>query len=178
MGRDRRRVQAENRVRRHVRLYHWMLESVAWQSLDSVSRALYVEIANRYQGTNNGRVIFSVREAAAMLHISKATASRAFAALIDRGFIVPMIRGAFSLKVRHATTWRLTEHYCDEKGTEASKDFMRWRPEIQNTVPLVRLSVPLVKPIGPSGETVTRKNTLHGPSGETDRPVFNRATVS
>jgi hypothetical protein len=178
MGRDRHRVLAEKRVRRHVRLYHWMLESPAWQSLDAVCRALYVEMANRYQGSNNGRVIFSVREAASNLHISKATAARALGTLTDRGFVVPTMRGAFSLKVRHATTWRLTEHYCDETGKEASKDFMRWRPENQNTGSVVRLSVPVVKPIGPRSETVLPENTLHGPSGETVRPVFNRATVS
>jgi hypothetical protein len=163
---------------RHVRLYHFMLESAAWQSLDPVGRALYVEMANRYRGSNNGRITFSVREGAALLHVSKATAARALSALLDRGFIVPTKIGAFSLKIRHASEWRLTEHYCDVTGTEATKAFMRWRPELQNTVPLVRLSVPLVRPIGPRSETVNPKNSPHGPPSETVSPNFRRATVS
>jgi hypothetical protein len=163
---------------RHVRLYHWLLESAAWQSLEPNCRALYVEMAGRYMGQNNGRIPYSVREAASALRSSKATAARAFAVLVDRGFIVSTKTGAFRLKVRHASEWRLTEHYCDVTGAEATKDFMRWHPEIQNTGSVVRLSVPLVRPIGPRSETVMPENTFHGPSGETVRPVFNKATVS
>ena len=112
---------------RHVRLYHWLLESDAWRSLDAVARALYVEISSRYNGRNNGRIPFSVREAASVVRISKSTASRAFSCLVERGFIVPIKLGAFSLKIRHATEWRLTEHSCDVTCKGASKDFMRWR---------------------------------------------------
>ena len=51
---------------------------------------------------------------------------RALDALEDRGFIVAMKRGAFSLKQRHASEWRLTEHACDVSNNMATKDFMRW----------------------------------------------------
>jgi DNA-binding transcriptional MocR family regulator len=66
------------------------------------------------------------------LNISKATAYRAMGRLQERGFIVEMKRGAFSLKQRHASEWRLTEHGCDVTGALATKDFARW--EIQNAV--------------------------------------------
>lgn len=111
---------------RFVALRHYMLDSVAYRDLDPVSRATYTLIAHRYMGQNNGRIPYSVREGAAELRVSKATISRSLAKLIDHGFIVATMKGAFSLKSRHATEWRLTEF---DHGTNfATKDFMRWSP--------------------------------------------------
>ncbi len=73
---------------RHVRLYHWILASPAWKSLNAVERSLYVEIASRYAGPGtNGKIVLSVRQAADALHVSKATASRAFDGLQRRGLL-------------------------------------------------------------------------------------------
>jgi hypothetical protein len=96
---------------RHVRLYHWMLRAEAWQSLGAMARALYVELSSRYNGTNNGQIIFSVRQAAKALHASKDTAARAFDELQARGFIAVRRKGGFNLKEQkgQATEWRLTE---------------------------------------------------------------------
>lgn len=114
---------------RHVRLYHYMTNSRAWHDLNAVARAIYIEIAKRYagNGSNNGRIPYSVREAAAELKIGTATASRALGTLVDHGFIVPVTKGAFSRKIRHATEWRLTEFPCDvTNALTGSKDYMRW----------------------------------------------------
>ena len=116
---------------RHLRLYHWMTDSAAWHDLSALDRAIYCEIAKRYVGINNGRIPYSVREAAGELKISTATASRALLSLQDHGFIVAVTKGAFSLKTRHATVWRLTEFPCDATGALATKDFMRWQPDGQ-----------------------------------------------
>jgi hypothetical protein len=141
---------------RHVRLYHWFMKSPAWQSLDAVSRAIYVEMACRYAGpgSNNGRIPYSVREAAKALRIGKTTASRAMHALEERGFIVATQKGAFNLKARHATEWRLTEFACDVTSKVSTKDFMRWSPKIvesgtsngTNRYPQRDRSVPLTEP--------------------------------
>jgi hypothetical protein len=114
---------------RHVRLYHYMTDSLAWHDLSAVARSIYIDLARRYAGigSNNGRIPYSVREGAAELKISAATASRALAELVDHGFIVPMVKGAFSIKKRHATEWRLTEFPCDVTDVLSSKDFMRWQ---------------------------------------------------
>jgi hypothetical protein len=117
---------------RHVRLYHYLLNSAAWQGLDANSRALYVEIAKRYMGANNGRIPYSVREGAAALHISPATVARCLVKLVDHGFIVATMKGAFDYKKRHATEWRLTEFDYGDRC--ATKDFMRWSPPL-NTEP-------------------------------------------
>ena len=95
---------------RFVQLFHWMLNSPAWKDLDANARAIYVELTRRYNGSNNGRIAYSVRQAAADLKISKDTAARAFRSLKDHGFIVCERRGAFQWKVRHASEYRLTTY--------------------------------------------------------------------
>jgi DNA-binding transcriptional regulator YhcF (GntR family) len=115
---------------------HFMMGTAAWKSLDATARAIYIHMAMRYAGpgSNNGRLPYSVREAATELRIGKSTAARALEALIDRGFIIAVRRGAFSLKARHATEWRLTEFPSDidDKGLP-TKEFVRWTPEKSKT---------------------------------------------
>ena len=86
-------------------------------------------MAKRYNGSNNGRISYSVREGAAALHVSKGSVKNWLDVLQERGFIVCTRRGAFSLKVtRDASEWRLTEYNCDTPAQHATKDFMRWTP--------------------------------------------------
>jgi hypothetical protein len=119
--------QEKRKADRHVRLYHWLMRSPAWKSLPGLSRALYAELARHYNGNNNGRIGYSVRQAADDLQIAPGTASRHFRILTEHGFIEPMKKGAFSLKERHATEWRMTEFICDVTGKPPTKEFMRWQ---------------------------------------------------
>jgi hypothetical protein len=159
--------RSQEKSPRHVRLYHWFLRCEAWRSLSPNARALYVEIAARYNGSNNGRISFSVREAAKLLHISKSVAARTLVELQDRGFIVITKRSAFSVKTKTATEWRLTEFSSDLDGVFATKDFMRWSPEKQNTVPVTGLTVPVAGPCGTSGGTAVAKMSRNGTCGGT-----------
>jgi DNA-binding transcriptional regulator YhcF (GntR family) len=113
------------------------MQTEAWRSMDATARAIYIEIAARYAGpgSNNGRIPYSVREAAVSLRIGKSTAGRALKRLQERGFIVPMTKGAFSLKLKHATEWRLTEFPCDITHALPTKEFARWSAETQKTIP-------------------------------------------
>jgi hypothetical protein len=147
----------KDKAARHVRLYHWLLRSEAWQSLSTNARALYVEMSARYNGSNNGRIPFSVRDAAQCLSIGKNAASAAFTALQHRGFIIATRRSAFNVKTKMATEWRLTEFSCDIDHAFATKDFMRWSPETQNTVPAAGRTVPVAGRHGTCGETVVAK---------------------
>ncbi len=133
MAKSRRRHDAKgrsNREARHVRLYHWLMDTPAWASLDCVARCVYVELARRYGGEDatgkgcNGHIPCSLLELAKALHVSKATAMRALDKLEVRGFIVMTKQGAFNVKMRHSTEWRLTEFPC--AGELATKDFARW----------------------------------------------------
>jgi hypothetical protein len=143
-----------------------MLSTPAWRSLNPVARSVYVQLASRYAGVNNGCIPYSVREGADELSVGKSTIQRALNDLVERGFIVAAKRGAFSLKLKYATEWRLTEFGCDVTQQAATKDFARWKPEIQNTVPVVGLTVPVVGPHGTCGGTdvakIARNSTCGG----------------
>lgn len=117
-----------------VALERYLLKSPAWRSLDAVARAAYVEIAQAYNGSNNGRIVMSARMLADGLNVSKDTAARKIHILQERGFIERVKQASFTMKVRHAAEYRLTAFRCDVSGALASKTFMRPRPEIQNTV--------------------------------------------
>ncbi len=112
------------RAAKHVRVYRWMLTSPAYRSLGCYARCLLVELGARYNGDNNGHIPMSVREAAGLLGCSQPTACKAFLELEGKGFIRAHEKGAFHVKVRHSTTWILTEH--PYAGQPATKDFMRW----------------------------------------------------
>jgi hypothetical protein len=112
---------------RYLMLRYWLLKSQAWNSLSGNARALYVELAQRYNGSNNGRIPYSVRDGVT-LHISHHTVSHLLGILQDRGFIVCTRKGYFSVKTtRDASEWRLTEYDCDHPVAHATKDFMRWQ---------------------------------------------------
>ena len=114
-------------------LMEYMLASTAWQALDGNSRALYVELARRYRGpnSNNGKIPYSVREAAKALNIGRSTAQRCFERLIAGGFLRVSKKSGFNMKGRVSTEWLLTEFPDDTQATytTASKDFMKWTPE-------------------------------------------------
>lgn len=111
----------------HVRLYGWFLKTPAWQSLSTQAVAVYIAIAQRYFGSNNGEISLSVREAARLVSIAKDTARRSFDELEAKGFIRRNVCGSFNWKSKQATTWILTEH--SYRGELPTKDFMPWTLE-------------------------------------------------
>ncbi|MBB5754343.1 hypothetical protein [Prosthecomicrobium pneumaticum] len=150
---------------RHVRLYEWLMATPAWQSLSAEQRAAYVELKRLYNGSNNGEIAMSVRRLGELLHVGKSSAARALAVLEERGFIRARQKGGFSCKVRHSSEWVLTEHGTADENP--SKEFARWTPEKQNTVPPQGQSVPVLGPTGPSAGTMVSKKAAYGPSGGT-----------
>jgi len=129
---------------RFVKLEHWLMNTAAWKDLNATARQVYVEIARRYNGVNNGFIVYSVRQAADELKIGKTKAAKGFKDLQSHGFIVAEQHGAFHWKIdvtgkrhRPASEWRLTEFHSDRTtGIESrypSKEFTRW-PEIRDTV--------------------------------------------
>lgn len=141
----------------HVRLYHFLLKSEAWISLKPSERALYVAIAMRFNGYNNGEISMSVREAARELHIHRDTATKAFNTLVEKGFIKCTLKGHFDFKIRHASTWTLTEERYQDQSP--SKEYLRWRPEKIKPGPKPDPQCPK---LGPENE---KKSMLNGKSG-------------
>lgn len=116
---------------KHVRHYLWQTSCPAWQSLSMNARCLEMELKALYDGTNNGKLFLSIREAAKRLGIADNTASKAFKELEEKGFIKSKQKGSFKWKTRHATSWILTEF--EYNNQLATKDFMRWQPQEKNT---------------------------------------------
>ena len=110
-------------------LFHFMMETPAWRNLTTQERIAYVEVLRRYNGSNNGRIVASVRQVAEGANINKDTAGRCLQRLQDLGFLELVTPGGFSRKNRHASEWRLTAHRCDRTERPGSKSFLKWRPE-------------------------------------------------
>ena len=117
-----------------VMLLDYTTNCDAWRDLKPSAISVYLLIAMRYNGANNGSIGLSVRDAASLAHIAPGTAQKAFEALQERGFIKCRKKGAFSVKKRHATEWELT--CCPLRvGKPATHDYRKWEPpQIQNTV--------------------------------------------
>lgn len=119
---------------KHIRHYVYELVSPAYRELSCVARALYTEIKSFYNGSNNGEIFLSVRMAADRLGVSDNTANKALNALQAHGFIKPRVKGSFTRKVRHATTWELTEYPLN--NVLPTRDYQTWHMagRKQNTV--------------------------------------------
>jgi DNA-binding MarR family transcriptional regulator len=138
----------------------------------------YLELAERYNGSNNGRISYAVREGTEALHISKSTAKQLLDVLIDRGFIVRTKRGAFSLKTtREASEWMLTEYDCDAPFQHATKNFMRWAPPETETNNNLKSKTRFahgtrtVRPAYPHGSATVPVVPKNGPDGSATVPV-------
>jgi len=106
----------------------------AWRDLKPAAVSVYILIAQRYNGVNNGFLGLSVRDAARLAHIAPGTAQKALQALQDHGFIKCRKKGAFHVKQRHATEWELT-CWPGKTSKPATHDYRKWEPpEKQNTV--------------------------------------------
>ena len=117
-----------NSASRFIMLPWFLMDSDAWLSLTPAERAVYLELARRYNGRNNGFIALSVRDAAERCRINKNTAAKSFRRLQETGFVEVVTPGGFSRKDPHATEWRLTDYRCDLTNSPGSKAFMRWRP--------------------------------------------------
>ncbi|NGZ29555.1 MAG: helix-turn-helix transcriptional regulator [Magnetococcales bacterium] len=112
-----------NTEMRHVRLYHWVLNSPAWKALKPGPRALFLALKMRFNGSNNGRIGFSIREAAEELGCSETTAHHYFRLLEHAGFIEATERGSFGNTLL-ATEWLVTDE-PGPNGDLPKKTFMK-----------------------------------------------------
>ena len=107
-------------------LFRYVMDCPAYASLSCYARVALIEITRGYNGSNNGMLVLSVRQLAEGMGCALNTANRALWELIDKGFIEPRIKGAFSVKFKRATEWRLNDRRCDVTG-EQSQAFLKWQ---------------------------------------------------
>lgn len=101
---------------RFVMLTYDMLSSPAWEALSAQARSVLIQIAKSYDGKNNGRIGASNHNLSNQSKVSKNTVTKAIRELVEAGFLEVVQVGAFSLKVRHASEFRLTWQKCDKTG--------------------------------------------------------------
>lgn len=98
--------------RRFVLIDHRLLSSPAYRALSPNGRTLLIELAMLEDGSNNGGLFLSVRDAAARMGVvDLKAATRAFDELQGLGFIAMTADAHFAVKAgegSRARTWRLT----------------------------------------------------------------------
>ena len=104
----RRRNQKRQTSHRFIKLIYPMLESYAFRSLSNHACRLLTELQYRFNGSNNGDISLSCREAAEALHCGKARANDAFKELTEKGFIKCTVDSSFNYKTKRARRFALT----------------------------------------------------------------------
>ena len=85
------RKKEKGKVEHWTSLVRNMMEEPAWRALSTAAQALYPWLKLQWRGAdanNNGKIRFSVRQAAKALGVSMNTAAKAFHDLQAKGFIV------------------------------------------------------------------------------------------
>jgi hypothetical protein len=150
-----------------IQLFRYVLDCPAYVSLSLVARAALIELNLGYNGSNNGKIVLSVRQLAERLGCDKGFANRALQELIEKGFIERRVKGAFSVKFRRATEWRLNDRRCDATGQEQSQPFLKWRAPEPQTQAEAPAEFPPWEVLGMSRASWYRRNKP-APLGETE----------
>jgi Helix-turn-helix domain len=129
-----------------IQLFRYMLDSPAYISLSLAARAALIEVTRGYDGSNNGRIVLSARGIAERMNCCRNTAMRALQELVEKGFIEPRTRGAYSVKFRRATEWRLNDRRCDVTGKAQSQAFLKWSGDVQGSAEPQATSASRAKP--------------------------------
>jgi hypothetical protein len=141
---------------RFLQLPHFLLTSEAWKSLNPIERTLFIEVAQRYNGQNNGEIGLGVRAAGEALHVRPQTVGNAFHVLVETGFLKVGRDSAFNVKSRLAREWIVTLFPHGDRL--ATRDFMRWRPPPAESRKQMRTEPLTVA----NGDTVSNKRTSDG----------------
>jgi biotin operon repressor len=117
----------------YIPLPYAQIKSPAWRSLSGAAVKVWLELHTRYNGGNNGKLHLSMKEAAEILGIGRATVKRAFDELEAKGFLVLEIPGDWYC--RRAHDWRLTTKPMQgSKGkVAATLDWRGWQPPKKQT---------------------------------------------
>lgn len=98
---------------RFLALPHHILHSTAYLGLSCAARAVLIEIAAIYNGSNNGMLVAGVRWLSERCNIGRDTVSRVIQELEDAKLIETVEKGSFRLHQRKASEFRITWAKCN-----------------------------------------------------------------
>ena len=102
-----------------VMLYNWMIDSEAWLDLKAQPRALYLLIKRRFNGSNNGEIYLSHREAAKLLNMHRNSIGTYFDVLIEHGFLKQTTMPHLGPSgVGQSSKWELTELPVNQQASD------------------------------------------------------------
>ncbi|TSB03971.1 helix-turn-helix domain-containing protein [Sphingorhabdus contaminans] len=149
---------------RHIRLYHSITGTVAWAHLSGNAIKVLFALVRIDDGSKNGQIFYSDRQAALDTGLSRNTCIKAFRELVEKGFLCIVEKGHFDRKVRHATVWRYT--WQAAPGIcGPTREFEKWRPESEK---------PRAQKLTRTGAKIERSDNfdaLTGPIIEPDIPA-------
>ena len=111
----------------YIQLFRYVLNSPAYTSLTAAARSALIEVNHGYNGSNNGRIVLSVRNVAKRMNCANNTAMRALQELVEKGFIEAQVKGSYRVEFRRATEWRLNDRRCNVTGVAPSQAFLKWQ---------------------------------------------------
>ena len=133
------KIKGLNNVRKSdtfVPIFKFMQDSLGYKCLVlhcAGALAIYIDLAMRYNGSNNGDISYSVREGKTRLGINPNTVGKYLKILERYGLIITTQKGSFDLKKRHASTYELTMWDVIGKH-KAKKIFMTYQPTKEEKV--------------------------------------------
>jgi len=120
-------AKGRNPYSRFVRLPHSLLETSAYRTLSLAARAVLTELAMLENGSNNGELFLSVRDAADRIGVvDLGVVRKALDDLVERGFIKVSQEAHFHIKAAEksrARCWQLT--WIPAFGKAPTRDFDR-----------------------------------------------------
>lgn len=118
-----------------INLHRGVTNSPAWKALSCEGRCLVLAVWERHNGTNNGCIPLSHREARLALGVGNTKTVRAFQQAKEHGFLIERMKGSFQWKIGagqgRATEWEITTEPCEGKPAEML--YRKW--EKQNPAP-------------------------------------------
>lgn len=131
--------RSKNPGGKYAPTHAWLAKMPAYRLLSSNARSLLLELKLLYNGSNNGDIFVSWRDAAKAIGVaSPKTAAKALHELIDKGFIKTRKLGSFGNKVGMASCYILTEYAY--RNQPPSKDFARYKPTEREKTRLQKLT--------------------------------------
>jgi len=108
----------------------WEFRCPARKALSGDEWLIYCELRSRYNGRNNGQIIYSSRQAGDAIHKSHSTGARALARLLELGFIKVSKDSTFGQKrlsrEYELTAINLTPAKRKDRLPSGTRDFMRF----------------------------------------------------